>query len=680
MSTLQAGPPREDMATVRARARDRSLQVSVLVFLAYLILVMRAVPLMLLPDEKLQAKAAVQFHKAVELETPRGDLLARDGGVLATSVEMPGLNANPSRLKGLPEDQRRALASEVARLLGADEERIHKRLSRTSRQSVVISPRISPELLPAIRALEPDPRRPVFHAVESYTRYYPSRHLAAQVLGAVGWNGDGIAGIEQEFNSKLSGTTYKVVRDQDRRGRALSASSDMRDRVPAGDSLVLTLDRYIQQVTEEALDKIVEASVPHSVTAVVMDVKTGEILALANRPTINLNKPSRDTSRLQNYAVSYANEPGSVIKPFVVAEALNEGLVRPTSMMDCEGGRWKLGRSIINDDHPHDVISVSEVVKFSSNICSAKLGLQLGAERTIAGLRRFGFGSRSGIELPGEAPGALRRPATIKPIELATTAYGQGMTANVIQLAAAVSALANDGLRMEPYLVSEVRDRRGNVKLVRGPKAAEQVVSPEVAGDVLAMMKTVLEPKGTGTRARIPGYTAAGKTGTAQKVVDGRYSPSARVATFMGVAPADEPRIAIVVSTDTPTEGSRYGGTVSGPAFSYIGERALRYLGVPPDRLEEDSDEPIGFEAEGDEPAEDEAPAPPIPTLEPLLVWSDGAFLLPDLSGLSMRDALVTLDGAGFELAVAGSGMVVSQSPAPGQRVRPGDRVEVTLQ
>ena len=669
--------PREDMAAVRARARDRSLQVSVLVFLAYLMLVARAVPLMLLPDERLQAKAAVQFHKAVELKTPRGDLLARDGGVLATSVEMPGLNADPSRLSDLDDAALRALSAEFAELLEADEGIIYRRLSRSERQSVVLARRISPELLPALRALEPDPRRPAFHTVERYTRYYPSRHLAAQVLGQVGWNGDGIAGVEQAFNSALRGTTYKVVRDQDRRGRALSAGMDMRDRVPAGDSLVLTLDRYIQQVTEEALDRLVEASAPHSATAVVMDVETGEILALANRPTINLNRSPLDPDKLQNYAVSYANEPGSVIKPFVVAAALEAGVVRPSSVMDCEGGRWKLGRSTINDDHPHDLITISEVIKFSSNICTAKLGLQLGGERTIDGLRRFGFGRRSGVELPGEAPGTLRRPESIKPIELATTTYGQGMTANVIQLAAAVSALANGGLRMEPYLVSEVRDRRGNIQRVRGPKAAEQAVSPEVAREVLAMMETVLEPKGTGTRARIPGYTAAGKTGTAQKVVDGHYSPSARVATFMGVAPADAPRIAIVVSADTPTEGSRYGGTVSGPAFSYIGERALRYLGVPPDRPDDESDASDAGEQQPPEGAEE---VPEAPALEPLLVWSGEGFVLPDLSGLSMRDALVTLDGAGFELAIAGSGTVVSQSPAPGQPVLPGDRVEVILQ
>jgi len=448
--------------------------------------------------------------------------------------------------------------------------------------------------------------------------------------------------------------------------------------------VVLTIDRYIQQITEEALDRIVEKSKPLSTTAIVMDVRTGEILALANRPTINLNKTSRDTALLQNYAVSYAYEPGSVIKPFIMAEALEQGIVGPTSTMDCEGGRWKLGRSTINDDHAHDVVTVTEVIKFSSNICSAKLGIKLGGERVMSGLRRFGFASRTGVTLPSEAPGGLRSAKTVKPIELATTTYGQGMTSNLIQLAAAASTIANHGTRMQPYLVSEIRDRRGNAKMVRTPQKAEQVVSPEVADIVLAMMETVLEPKGTGTRARIPSYTAAGKTGTAQKVEDGRYSPTARVATFMGVAPAKDPRIAIVVLTDTPTEGSRYGGTVSGPAFSYIGERALRYLGVAPDRIEDEEDkyvEPMGFGDDDKSDTDDEEEEEVIPTLAPVLVRAgDGGFVLPDLSGLSMRDALVTLDGAGLELAVAGSGTVFDQLPPAGGIVHFGDRVEVKFQ
>ena len=680
-SAVKGAAPVEDTQTIRARARDRALQIGLLVFLAYAALVVRAVPLMLLPDDKLQAKAAIQFHKSVELETPRGDVLSRDGGVLATSVEMPSLHADPSRLSGLTPDELSTLVDRLAELLEVPSDRLMERLSNGRRRDVVLSGRLSPDLLPAVEVLDPNK---AFFTQDSYVRYYPSRGLAAQVLGAVGWNGDGIAGVEQQLNSKLRGTTYKVVRQRDLKGKSLTPGNDMRDHVPAGDTVVLTIDRYIQQITEEALDRIVEKSKPLSATAIVMDVATGEILALANRPTINLNKLARDTSRLQNYAVSYAYEPGSVIKPFIMAEALEQGVVSPTSSMDCEGGRWKLGRSTINDDHPHDVVTVTEVIKYSSNICSAKLGIKLGGERVMGGLRRFGFASRTGVTLPSEAPGALRSPKTVKPIELATTTYGQGMTSNLIQLASAAATIANHGTRMQPYLVSEIRDRRGNPKMVRSPQKAEQAVSPETADIVLAMMETVLEPKGTGTRARIPGYTAAGKTGTAQKVEEGRYSPTARVATFMGVAPAKNPRIAIVVLTDSPTEGSRYGGTVSGPAFSYIGERALRYLGVAPDRIEDEEhlfDEPMGFDEDVESEDEEASDGEVIPSLEPVLVRAgDGGFVLPDLSGLSMRDALVTLDGAGLELAVLGSGMVFEQSPAAGGVVHIGDRIEVKLQ
>jgi cell division protein FtsI (penicillin-binding protein 3) len=660
--------PTPDAGIALDRSRYRSAMVAGAVVLGYVVLGVRAVPLMLMPDDRLEAKAAVQFHEAVEIEAPRGDILARDGTILATTVQMPEVHADPSRL---PPDQVDALATDIAILLNLDRADVHERLSRSSRRDVLIARQVSPEVESQLLELEPGG---VLFTRVNPTRYYPGRELGAQVLGVVGANGKGVEGIERQLDSDLRGSTFRYVQERDRKGRAISTQVEARGRAHAGDTVTLTLDPHIQWAAEDALDAIMEESAPHSATAVVLDVQTGEILALANRPVTNVNdRAKRDMRKLRNHGVADAHEPGSVVKPFVVALAIEDGIVRPDTLVDCEGGYWRIGRSRIRDDHAHDVVTVSEVVKYSSNIGTAKLAFQLGPDRVMGGLQEFGFASSTHAGLPGEVSGFLRDPSTVKNIELATTAFGQGMTATALQLASALQTLGNDGERMQPYIVSEIRDRLGQVDLSQEPTSLGQVVSPDTATMTLTMMASVLDEGGTGKRARIPGYTAAGKTGTAQKVVDGGYSPTARVASFMGVAPATNPRIAIVVMVDTPTEGSRYGGTVSGPAFAHIGEVALKHLGVPQDRLEpEDPDELT-------EPLEDDAIAW-VDVEAPALTWtSDGTLRVPDLSGLSMRDVLQTVDGAGLELALSGSGQVVEQDPQPGQPLAPGDRLQVHL-
>jgi cell division protein FtsI (penicillin-binding protein 3) len=243
------------------------------------------------------------------------------------------------------------------------------------------------------------------------------------------------------------------------------------------------------------------------------------------------------------------------------------------------------------------------------------------------------------------------------------------MTATALQLASAMQALANGGERMQPYVVSQITDRFGQTSLKNRPEGIGQVVSEEVANATIDMMATVMEEGGTGTRAVIPGYTAAGKTGTAQKVVDGRYSPTARVASFMGVAPAVDPQIVIVVMTDTPREGSRYGGTVSGPAFKEIGRRSLRHLGIPEDRPDEPDEDVVEEEVEA-----------PILVAAPELTWTaEGAIAVPDLGGMAMRDVLVTVEGSGLELALLGTGRVVEQAPAAGTALLPGETLQVTF-
>ena len=626
----------------------------------------RAGALMLLPNERLQAKAAVQFQRAVTVDAPRGEILARNGEVLATTVEMPSLHADPSLLDPASVD---TLAKELAAILGKDEARLARQLRRSSRRDVTLARQLSPGKLEEVRGLAP---RGVLWSRSVSTRYYPGREFAAQLLGVVGHQGRGLEGIELALDRHLRGDTFMYIQERDRQGRAISTAPGIRQMAKPGDTVQLSLHRGVQQAAELALNEVVERSEPLAASAVVIDVKTGEVLAIANRPTTNPNdRARREISAFKNHAAVDAYEPGSVLKPFVVALALDAGLVGKNSYVDCENGRWRVGGRTIHDDHPHKVVTLSEVIKFSSNIGAAKQALILGSEATIEGLKGFGFAEETGIRLPAETRGFLRDPEKIRTIELATTSYGQGMTASTLQLAHAYAVLGNRGMRMRPYLVSEIRDHAGNLQLQNGPRQLGQVVSEEAAAAVVDMMETVLEEGGTGTMARVPGYTAAGKTGTAQKVVDGVYSPKERVASFVGLVPANEPRIAIAIVVDGPQKDSRYGGTVAGPAFAQIGAQAMRVLGVPEDRPE--------FGMSAPEPLES-AVAKAEFRKEAELIWAEDALLVPDVQGLAMRDVLALVDGSGLELALSGAGVAVAQAPEAGSRLLPGDRLEVRFQ
>ena len=355
------------------------------------------------------------------------------------------------------------------------------------------------------------------------------------------------------------------------------------------------------------------------------------------------------------------------MKPFIAAAALEEGLTTPETMFDCELGSWTVGGRTIRDDHPKGVISVTEVIKYSSNIGAAKLGFLVGADKLLTYLRDFGFGRSTGLGLPGEVSGSLRTAANIRPIELATTSFGQGMTASAVQLAVALSTLANGGVRMNPYMIDAVLDRDGDVEMHREPRIDRRVISEETARAITRMMETVAEDGGTGTRARVPGYRVAGKTGTAQKVENGVYSATKRVSTFVGFLPSDRPEIAIAVVVDTPTIGSKYGGIVAAPVFSKVGVFAMRYLGIAPDPVD-----PEAVVAQAAEPALVAADLP-------VELASDGAggWILPDLRGHSMRDTLAGLQPAGLQLQVDGYGRLAAQDPAPGAHVLAGDAVHL---
>jgi cell division protein FtsI (penicillin-binding protein 3) len=424
-----------------------------------------------------------------------------------------------------------------------------------------------------------------------------------------------------------------------------------------------------------------------------MDPYTGDILAMASMPDFDPNNFAASAQKnLRNRAVVDAYEPGSTMKVFTMAAALQHRVVRRGEKIYCENGMIEIGRHKIKDSHPHKWLTLTEIIQKSSNIGATKIGQRLGKRRLYTALRLFGFGHKTGLLLPGERSGHLGRWRRWSEAKLSNVAFGQGMTATSVQLAAALSALANGGLLYRPRIVLDIRDATG-APVVRYRKRWRRVVSAAVARRVIRMMRTVVESGGTGQEAALDGYSVAGKTGTAQKVAatsakrakaqaealaraarlgkpltrkPAGYAEDLYIASFVGVVPASRPRLAVVVTVDEPTE-EHYGGTVAGPVFREIAREAMRYLGVPRDQEPGEGRRASRRRAgrpralPRDEPR---APALPVPPPEgPTVRW-------PDLSGLSLKALMDRLRKLGLRCSVSGSGRVVSQQPAPGPAAR----------
>ncbi len=650
-------PVVEPADAVRQRAVGRVRVVGALLMLALFGTGARGVQLCLSPSDRTVRAASVQRWDQVTIQARRGAILDRNGRRLATSVATPNVVIDPVRVA--PNDVP-LLSARVAEILDLDVGEVAEKMRRTNRYA-----RLATKVHPATAAEVEALNHPALWIERNARRYYPEESMASQLMGFVDASGVGREGLESTLDEYLRGGAILLQRRRDRRGLSVDDPSRAGD-ANRGMDVHTTVDRQIQRMSERALEGIMERSAPISANITVVDVETGDILAMANAPTFNANSSNTKAAPRKNHVVQDAIEPGSVFKPFTIAAAMEVGIVGEHTPIDCEGGVYRIGRTRIHDDHPHRLITVSEVIKYSSNIGSAKLAMQMGATKFIDYLHQFGFGERTGIPLPGERRGVIRDPNKIRKIELATTAFGQGVTSTSLQLAMATATLANGGVRMKPRLVVGVEDQHGIPEYVQRPAIAQRVVSKETAEAVARMMVTVTEPGGTATRAQVPGYLVAGKTGTAQKVKDGRYS-AARIGSFIGFVPADDPQIAIVVTVDEPTKGSRYGGIVAAPAFAEVAGSALRYMGIQPNP-----------ELLDEEPTE--APIE-VPEAEELrLAWNEDGWTLPDLRGQPMRDVLVGLQGSGLTLNLQGSGLAVSQSPVPGSVVSPGTAVDIVFQ
>jgi cell division protein FtsI (penicillin-binding protein 3) len=516
-------------------------------------------------------------------------------------------------------------------------------------------------------------------------RYYPGRELAGPVLGFVAPDGMGKDGIELALDEDLRGKVEEVHGLRDRSGRLIFEGAND-GRALQGNDVVMSLDEGIQHVAERELDAAMHTYETKGGSLVVVEPTTGEILALASVPGYNPNDyTGSEVDARRDRSVTDRFEPGSVMKPFMLAGALAAGTLKPTDTIDCEHGIYQIGGVTIHDTHLNDLLTPTQILAKSSNIGALKIGLQLGEPGLYATYRRFGFGEPTGIPLPGEAAAVLRpKGRAWYDSETASASFGQGITVTTLQLVMAMSAIANGGKLLEPILVKKVTDGRGDTVRESSARVRREVVPPGVARALGDMLTAVTEEGGTAVEAAIPGFRVAGKTSTAQKVdpSTGKYSTEKFTAVFVGFVPVEHPRLVVGVVLDEPMIG-RYGGDLAGPVFRRVAEASLRCLGVTPSA---GSAKVASFRREADSAAATLAaikPAPLPPPAPPSALAGPpppGCVRVPDATGLAAHDVVVSVSKAGLVPQIEGWGRAVRQSPGPGAAAPRGSPVRVVLE
>jgi len=547
--------------------------VGVLFFILLAIIGARAYTLQIVQSEWLSQKLMDQVTKKELLSSRRGVIYDCNRVELAVSLDVDSLYARPR----LMQDKKDA-AQKLCSILGIPRDKILGIIQ--NRQSFVwVKRKITPEQSEKIKDLKISG----LGFIKEAQRFYPHKELAGQLLGFVGVDSQGLEGIEREFDKQIKGASGYLLVNRDALGRDLFPEGIKKVDSLRGSNLVLTIDKNVQYIVEKELQAAVTAARARSGLAVAMDPRTGEILASAVAPAFNPNQGNSSGSIWKNRAITDVFEPGSTFKPFVVGSALEEGVVKPADIYDCENGSYPIGGKIIHDAHPHGLLSVTEVIKFSSNIGASKIAQHLGRERFYNYIRKFGFSQETGIELPGEVSGYIPHASQWREINLGTISFGQGVSVTALQMAAAYSAIANGGLLMRPYLVKKIQEDCGTVIQEAGPAIIRRVISEQSARMLREMLKTVTEDGGTGQRARVEGYEVAGKTGTAQKIAaNGKGYSDKCISSFVGFIPAQDPKLTIVVVIDEP-QGVTYGGVVAAPAFSKMAQQILCYQRIYPE-------------------------------------------------------------------------------------------------
>jgi cell division protein FtsI (penicillin-binding protein 3) len=652
----------------------RVLVLFVFAALGFMLVLFRAVYLQIIPDDRLQGLKERQYETTITLRSRRGVIVDRTGKELAVSIRADSLFADPSLI-----EHPRKVSRQVAKILHLSVDEVYGKINDPKRRFVWLQRQLESDLVEKIKALKV--RGLGF--VEESKRVYPNGRLAASVLGFVGREGQGLAGVEARYDQMLRGEHKRISLPRDARGRPLLLSGHLLSENLDGADLELTVDHELQFVLEKELQLVTQKQQAAGAWGVVLDPSSGEILAMAQTPSFDPHNPQSATEHdRKNRLVSDVYEPGSVLKPLLVAQALETKKIQANSKFDCENGRMVIGDRVIREAEAKEKfgwLSVSEILAVSSNVGSVKIANQLGQGLLRDGLAAFGLGQKTNLDLQGESRGILHE-LPWRSHHFANISFGHGVSTTAIQVAMAYAAMANGGHLLKPYLVKSVRMPEGQTQHTT-PQIVRRVISRETSDKMKMLLINSTAPGSTGVKARITGYPVAGKTGTAQKVDSeaGGYKKNAYISSFAGFVPAQDPRLVDYIAVDEPRK-EYYGSSVAAPVFAKVASFGLRQRQVPPVLISETDVLPTGEQNVKQPPKKISAPTNGEDSLaiaEHHLLRDYGADAMPDLTGLTLREALRWLKTSEGKVKVVGEGVVVRSYPEA-SKILPKDRA-VTL-
>ncbi|MEW6730671.1 MAG: penicillin-binding protein [Acidobacteriota bacterium] len=677
-------------------AKRRTLAVSLFFLIWAALISTRLVHYQVYKHDQMTALAERQQQRTIKTSPKRGSVLDRNGNELARSVEVESIYVAPSEITS-PE-MRTEMTKALAKILDLTEDVVSARLN-SRRVMVSLKRKVTEQEAQQVKALN---LRGI-HFISETKRFYPKDELAANVLGFVGVDEEGFAGVERQYDRHIQGRSGYVFIETDAHGKPFGRYEK---EAEVGQSLVLTIDEQIQFRTEKALRERITELNARGGCAVVIRPKTGEILAMATLPSFNPNEPVANTEELRerrrNRVVEDAYEPGSVFKIVTYSAALEAGLIKPDDKVDCQGGAITIAGHTVRDGGHYGLLTISEALEVSSNVAAIKTGRQLGKDLLLKAISRFGFGQSAGVGLPGESPGFVGGTSRWSEASFGSLPMGYQVSVTPLQLLAATAAIANGGEWVQPHILKHIVSTTGDV-IYQPPVQTRRVISQANAEAMKNMLEGVIL-RGTAKHARLEGYTAAGKTGTARKydTATGRYSETRYFASFCGFAPLSHPEVGIIVVIDEPRLGLHHGGQAAAPAFKQIAETALHALGIPPDDLNPDApqiDKP--WVVEGEIPEEydirqytDTNRETDMPTvglkeagdanIKPAVTVvsftaGNGGLVMPDLKGQGIRTALHRCKELGLRLTFQGVGEIVEQQPTAGTAVAVGSNCHVIL-